>query len=134
VLPLSRPRDARCSSQRRVLVDRRVQIAIMSILTEPESKFPSTGPAKQLQSAFDAAHIRIRDVQARFYSRTLETSEDVMGHRGSGSMSNTPEALAAEVTDYMVCLPHPPTLSHLALSVVFHAQVEVPVSREQCQR
>lgn len=121
-------------AQRRVLVDGRVQIAIMSILTEPESKFPSTGPAKQLQSAFDAAHIRIRDVQARFYSRTLETSEDVMGHRGSGSMSNTPEALAAEVTDYMVCLLHPPTLSHLTLSVVFHAQVEVPVSREQCQR
>ena len=44
----------------------------MSILTESESKFPSTGPAKQLQSAFDAAHIRIRDVQARFNSRTLK--------------------------------------------------------------
>ncbi|KAF8504430.1 hypothetical protein F5888DRAFT_1655714 [Russula emetica] len=73
----------------------------MSILTEPESKFPSTGPAKQLQLAFDAAHIRIRDVQARFNSRTLETGEDVMGHRGSSGMSSTPEALAAEVTDYM---------------------------------
>jgi hypothetical protein len=107
----------------------------MSILTEPESKFPSTGPAKQLQLAFDAAHIRIRDVQARFNSRTLETSEDVMGHRGSSGMSSsTPEALAAEVTDYMVGLPHPLTLSHLTLSVGFHAQVEVPVSREQCQR
>jgi hypothetical protein len=106
----------------------------MTVLTEVESKFPSTGPAKQLQSTFDAAHIRIRDVQARFNSRTLESGEDVMGHRGSSSMSNTPEALAAEVTDYMVCLPRPPTLSHLTLSVVFHAQVEVPVSREQCQR
>lgn len=106
----------------------------MSILTEPEFKFASADPAKQLQLAFDAAHIRIRDVQARFNSRTLETGEDVMGRRGSGGMSNTPEALATEVTDYMVCLPHPLTLSHLTLSVVFHAQVEVPVSREQCQR
>jgi len=97
-----------CDGQRRVLVDldRRLQIAIdiMSILTEPESKFPSSDPAKQLQSTFDAAHIRIRDVQARFNTRTLETGEDVMGHRGSSGMSNTPEALAAEVTDYMVCL------------------------------
>ena len=121
----------------RVLVDRRFQIAIMSILTEPESKFPSTGPAKQLQLAFDAAHIRIRDVQARFNSRTLETGEDMMGHRGSSGMSSsTPEDLAAEVTDYMVGLPHPPTLSHLtlSLSVGFHAPVEVPVSRVQCQR
>jgi hypothetical protein len=122
--------------QRRVL-DRQLQnlkISIMSVLTESESKFPSTGPAKQLQLAFDAAHIRIRDVQARFNSRTLETGEDVMGHRGSSGMANTPEDLAAEVTDYMVCLPHPPTLSHLTLSVGFHAQVEVPVSREQRQR
>jgi hypothetical protein len=110
------------------------QTATMSVLTEPESKFPSTGPAKQLQSAFDAAHIRIRDVQTRFNSRTLETGEDTMGRRGSSGMSNTPEDLAAEVTDYMVCLPHPPTLSHLTLSVGIHAQVEVPVSREQCQR
>lgn len=92
-----------------MLVNRRVQIAIMSILTEPESKFPSSGPAKQLQSAFDAAHIRIRDVQARFNSRTLETGEDMMGRRGSSSMSNSPEDLAAEVTDYMVCFPHLPT-------------------------
>ena len=106
-------------------------LVIMSILTESESKFPSTGPAKQLQSAFDAAHIRIRDVQSRFNSRTLEASDDVMGRRGSSSMSNTPEDLAAEVTDYMVCLPQPPSLlhlSHLTLSVGFHAQVEVPVS------
>ena len=57
-----------------------------------------------------------------------------MGHRGSSGMSSTPEDLAAEVTDYMVCLLHPPTLSHLALSVGFYAQVEVPISREQCQR
>ncbi len=108
----------------------------MSIVTEPESKFPSTAPAKQLQSAFDAAHIRIRDVQARFNSRTLETGEDVMGHRGSsrGMSSSTPDALAAEVTDYMVGLPHSPALSHLILSVGIYAQVEVPVSREQCQR
>jgi len=111
-----------------------LQIAIMSIFTEPEPKFPSTDSAKQLQLAFDAAHLRIRDVQTRFNSRTQETSEDVMEYRGSSSMSNTPEALAAEVTDYMVCLLHLPTLSHLPLSAVFHAQVEVPVSREQCQR
>jgi hypothetical protein len=102
----------------------------MSILTEPEFDFPSTGPAKQLQSAFDAAHIRIRDVQARFNARTMDTGEDVMGHRGSSGMSSTPEDLAAEVKDYMVCLPHPPSLSHLTLSLGFHAQVEVPVSRE----
>ncbi len=106
----------------------------MSIFTEPEPKFPSTDSAKQLQLAFDAAHLRIRDVQTRFNSRTQETSEDVMEYRGSSRMSNTPEALAAEVTDYMVCLLHLPTLSHLPLSAVFHAQVEVPVSREQCQR
>ena len=101
----------------------------MSILTEfgPES-------AKQLQSAFDAAHLRIRDVQARFNSRTLETGEDAIEHRGSSGMSNTPEALAAEVSDYMVRLPQLLALSYLPLSTVFHAQVEVSVSREQCQR
>ena len=93
-----------------------VQIAIMSILTQPESNFPSTGPAKQLQLAFDAAHIRIRDVQTRFNSRALETGEDVMGHRGSSGMSSsTPEALAAEVADYMVGPSHPSTPSHLRI-------------------
>ena len=108
----------------------------MSILTESslDPNFSSTESAKQLQSAFDAAHLRIRDVQARFNSRTPETGEDAMGRRGSGGISNTPEALAAEVSDYMVRLPHPPALSLLPLSAVFHAQVEVPVSREQCQR
>ena len=81
----------------------------MSILTEPkfDPNFSSTESAKQLQSAFDAAHLRIRDVQARFNSRTPETSEDAIGRRGSGGISSTPEALAAEVSDYMVCLPPP---------------------------
>ncbi len=92
-----------------------MQIAIMSILTEPEPKFPSTDPAKQLQLAFDAAHLRIRDVQARFNSRTPETGEDVMGRRRSDGMSNTPEALVAEVTDYMVGPPHLPTLITLTI-------------------
>jgi hypothetical protein len=128
-------RDALGRTRVGLLVDKRVQIAKMSIVTEPESKFPTTGPAKQLQSAFDASHIRIRDVQARFNSQTLETGEDVMGRRGSSGMSSsTPEALAAEVTDYMVGLPHSPALSHSTLSVGIYAQVEVPVSREQCQR
>jgi hypothetical protein len=85
-----------------------VQIAaIMSVLTEPkfDPDFSSTESAKQLQSTFDAAHLRIRDVQTRFNSRTPETGEDAIGRRGSGGISSTPEALAAEVSDYMVRLP-----------------------------
>jgi hypothetical protein len=75
----------------------------MSIPTEAGPKISSIDSSRQLQSAFDAAHLRIRDVQARFNARTLETGEDASGRRGSGSMSNTPDALAAEVSDYMVC-------------------------------
>ncbi|KAH9965209.1 hypothetical protein BC827DRAFT_1126350 [Russula dissimulans] len=73
----------------------------MSILTGSEPDFSSIDAAKQLQLAFDSAHLRIRDVQARFHSRTLETSDDTIGRPGSGSISNTPDALAAEVSDYM---------------------------------
>jgi hypothetical protein len=90
----------------------------MSIFTEPQLKFSSTEPAKQLQSTFDAAHLRIRDVQARFNSRTLETGEDAMERRGSSSMSSTPEALAAEVSDYMVRLPHVP-IDTIILTVIY---------------
>jgi hypothetical protein len=75
----------------------------MSFSTEVEPKFSSVDSSKQLQAAFDAAHLRIRDVQARFNARSLETSEDGLGRRGSGSISNSPDALAAEVSDYMVC-------------------------------
>ncbi|KAH9975365.1 hypothetical protein BGW80DRAFT_1485550 [Lactifluus volemus] len=54
--------------------------------------------AKQLQLAFDSAHLSIRDVQARFNSRVLDTGDDADRR---GSMSKTPDALAAEVLDYM---------------------------------
>src|SRR5712671_5398015 len=81
--------------------------AIMSILTGSEPNFSSIDAAKQLQLTFDSAHLRIRDVQARFHSRTPETSDDATGRRGSGSISNTPDSLAAEVLDYMVCLDFP---------------------------
>ncbi|KAI9431011.1 hypothetical protein F5148DRAFT_177302 [Russula earlei] len=68
----------------------------MSTVTEPESKFSDS--AKQLQLAIDSANLRFRDVQARFHSRKLETGEDAIG---SGNISSTPNALVAEVTDYM---------------------------------
>jgi hypothetical protein len=89
----------------------------MSIFTESQLKFSSTDPAKQLQSAFDAAHLRIRDVQARFNSRTLETGEDATEHRGSSGMSNTPEALVAEVSDYMV--RHPPLIDSIISTIIY---------------
>lgn len=79
----------------------------MSTLTELGPKYSSIDSAKQLQATFDTAHLRIRDVQARFNSRMLETSEDAIGRRGSGSISNTPDVLAAEVSDYMVLLFSP---------------------------
>lgn len=132
VLPSSRPRDSGPEDQRRV--GGQTLEAIMSVLTEPEPRFSSTESAKQLQSAFDVAPLRIRDVQARFNSRTLETGEDAMGLRGPSGISTTPEDLAAEVSNYMVRPPPLPTLLHLPLSAVFHAQVEVPVPRKQCQR
>jgi hypothetical protein len=107
----------------------------MSTLTEAEPKLSSIDAAKQLQLAFDVAHLRIRDVQARFNSRTLEPGEDAVGRRGSGSLSNSPDALAAEVTDYMVCFLHPLcNLLYLIFVVVLHAQAKVPVPRAQCQR
>lgn len=107
----------------------------MSIPTEAGPKFSSIDSSKQLQSAFDAAHLRIRDVQARFNARTLETGEDALGRRGSGSISNTPDNLAAEVSDYMVCiLSLVCTPLYSSPVVVLHAQAEVPVPREQCQR
>ena len=74
----------------------------MTTPTKAELKLSSIDSAKQLQLAFDAAHPRIRDVQARFNSRTLETGEDAIGRRGSGSISNTPDSLTAEVSDYTV--------------------------------
>ncbi|KAH9050273.1 hypothetical protein EDB84DRAFT_1450016 [Lactarius hengduanensis] len=66
-----------------------------------EDELSSINSAKRLQSTFDSAHLRIRDVQARFNSRSLETSEDASGSRESGSFPKTPDALAAEVADYM---------------------------------
>ncbi|KAH9067848.1 hypothetical protein EDB87DRAFT_1775863 [Lactarius vividus] len=66
-----------------------------------EDELSSINSAKQLQSTFDSAYLRIRDVQARFNSRSLETSEDVSGSHESGSFPKTPDALAAEVADYM---------------------------------
>lgn len=106
----------------------------MFVPTESEPQYSSIDAAKQLQLTFGAAPLRIRDVQARFNSRTLETGEDALGRRGSGSMSNTPDALAAEVSDYTVRFPHLLALLHLRFPAVFHAQVEIPVFREQCQR
>ena len=104
----------------------------MSTSTEAEPKLSSIDAAKQLQLAFDVAHLRIRDVQARFNSRTLEPGEDAVGRRGSGSLSNSPDALAAEVSDYMVCFHPPRILQYLIFAVVLHAQAKVPVPRAQC--
>ncbi|KAI9465886.1 hypothetical protein BJY52DRAFT_1202122 [Lactarius psammicola] len=68
-----------------------------------EDELSSINSAKRLQSTFDSAHLRIRDVQARFNSRSLslETNEGASGSRESGSFPKTPDALAAEVADYM---------------------------------
>jgi hypothetical protein len=87
--------------------------------------------AKQLQLAFDSAHLSIRDVQARFNSRVLDTGDDADRR---GSMSKTPDALAAEVLDYMVCSLHLSTFQCFTIFLVFHEQIKVPVSRTQCQR
>jgi hypothetical protein len=87
--------------------------------------------AKQLQLAFDSARLSIRDVQARFNSRVLDTGDDADRR---GSMSKTPDALAAEVLDYMVCSLHPLTFQCFTLFLVFHEQIEIPVSRTQRQR
>jgi len=105
----------------------------MSTSTEAEPELSSIDAAKQLQSAFDVSHLRIRDVQARFNSRTLEPGEDAIGRRGSGNLSNTPDALAAEVSDYMVRFLHPLCdLLYSILAIVLHAQAKVPVPRAQC--
>ncbi|KAI9441411.1 hypothetical protein H4582DRAFT_1932436 [Lactarius indigo] len=66
-----------------------------------EDELSSINSAKRLQSTFDSAHLRIRDVQARFNSRSLDPSEDTSGSRESGGFPKTPDALAAEVADYM---------------------------------
>ncbi|KAI0300602.1 hypothetical protein B0F90DRAFT_1629620 [Multifurca ochricompacta] len=76
----------------------------MSVPTKTGPIFSGIDSAKQLQVVFDTAHLRIRDIQVRFNSRTPETSEiaeDALGRRGSSSTSQTPDALAAEVSDYM---------------------------------
>ena len=95
---------------------------------EDESKLPSINSAKRLQSTFDSAHLRIRDVQARFNSRTLEASEDESGPRESGSFPKTPNALAAEVADYMVCFFRSIRVWHYHAPTVFHESIEVPIS------
>jgi hypothetical protein len=92
----------------------------MSVLTEPGPKFSSIDYAKQLQLSFDAAHLRIRDVQARFNSRALDTTDDADARRGTGSISKTPDALAAEVLDYMVRSLHLSTLQYFTIFPVFH--------------
>ncbi|KAF8268931.1 hypothetical protein EI94DRAFT_1682396 [Lactarius quietus] len=68
---------------------------------EDASDLSSINAANRLQSTFDSAHLRIRDVQARFNTRTLEASQDASGPRESGSFPKTPDALAAEVADNM---------------------------------
>lgn len=68
---------------------------------EDGSKLSSVNSAERLTLTFDSAHLRIRDVQARFNSRTLEASEDASRSRESGGFPKTPDALVAEVADYM---------------------------------
>jgi hypothetical protein len=121
----SRPRDSTLDDASFVLLRvhaTHILPSNMSTSIEAGSTLSSIDAAKQLQSAFDVAHLRIRDVQARFNSRTLEPGEDAIGHRGSGNLSNTPDALAAEVSDYMVRSLHSLCdLLYLLWTIVLHA-------------
>lgn len=95
---------------------------------EDGSKLSSINAANQLQSTFDSAHLRIRDVQTRFNSRTLESGKDSLGPRESGSFPKTPDALAAEVADNMVRFFRSILVLHYHAPIVFHASIEVSIS------
>ncbi len=97
---------------------------------EDGPELSSIDAAKRLQSTFDSTHLRIRDVQARFNTRTLESSEDASKHRESGSFPKTPDTLAAEVADYMVCFFQSFPVWHYHAPTVFHASVEISISGE----
>ncbi|KAI0266562.1 hypothetical protein BC834DRAFT_875183 [Gloeopeniophorella convolvens] len=78
-----------------------VQLMIAMSVTEFGLGPSNLETAKQLQATFDTAQLRIRDAQARFNSRRGDTNEDASGSRVSIGSARSPNALAAEVTDYM---------------------------------